>query len=253
MCSLKTSSASGSTRSDAACSRVALRSVLGVVTPRSWNIMPSPPHPGFRASLLRFLVTTPPGVRSLGVRSATRGMRKEIDPESFSKDDPTGGRRRPRRPTGRARSSSPRRPSATPPRTMLIAARLTEALVKVHGFAGLRDGLRLLRHAGRAMLGPAAPGDRGGRRPGDPGRAIQLAGRQGRGARFPGQLAAGTDDGPGAEAVRLAALEGLAGGQEQDHRADIERAIQISPREAARTGRGPERELARSSRAWSRS
>src|SRR5262249_4833041 len=70
--------------------------------------------------------------------------RKEIDPADFDADDPL-------RPTeakkadwkGIARLATKTLTESS--KDLLVAARLTEALTKVHGFAGLADGLQLMR------------------------------------------------------------------------------------------------------------
>src|SRR5581483_5608664 len=70
--------------------------------------------------------------------------RKEEDPEDFAPDDPM----RPESPkradwTGIARLTQESLTGSS--KDLLLAARLTEALTRQHGFAGLRDGLHLLR------------------------------------------------------------------------------------------------------------
>src|SRR5262245_30775857 len=71
-------------------------------------------------------------------------FRKEINPAAFAPDDPL----RPEQPkyadwTGIIRLGQ--ETLATASKDLLVAARMTEALVKEHGFAGLRDGLKLMR------------------------------------------------------------------------------------------------------------
>jgi type VI secretion system protein ImpA len=71
-------------------------------------------------------------------------LRKEDNPDSFAPNDPG-------RPTEFRKADWPaivRLSQETLTKTskdLLVAARLTEALVKVHGFIGLRDGMQLLR------------------------------------------------------------------------------------------------------------
>ena len=78
------------------------------------------------------------------VREQLETARKDVDPRTFDKGDPL-------RPTEEQRadwSLIVRLASETLAQTskdLLIAARLTEALTKRHGFAGARDGLALLR------------------------------------------------------------------------------------------------------------
>jgi type VI secretion system protein ImpA len=78
------------------------------------------------------------------IREKLEEGRKEINPEDFDKDDPA-------RPTVAKKadwSGIIRLAQDTLTKTskdLLISARLTEALVKQYGFAGLRDGLHLMR------------------------------------------------------------------------------------------------------------
>ena len=70
--------------------------------------------------------------------------RKEIDPSQWAADDP-------QRPENPKRADWPAiiglatETLTETSKDLLVAARLTEALTHVHGFAGLRDGLHLLR------------------------------------------------------------------------------------------------------------
>ena len=78
------------------------------------------------------------------IREKLEEGRKEINLEDFDKNDPA-------RPTEAKKadwSGIIRLAQETLSKTskdLLISARLTEALVKQHGFAGLRDGLHLMR------------------------------------------------------------------------------------------------------------
>lgn len=77
------------------------------------------------------------------IRQQLEEARKEEDPDNFAPDDPM----RPQQFKQADWRSIVRLAQDTLTRTskdLLVAARLTEALVKEHGFAGLRDGLRLL-------------------------------------------------------------------------------------------------------------
>jgi type VI secretion system protein ImpA len=70
--------------------------------------------------------------------------RKEVDPNDYPEDDP----RRPDQPKKADWPAIERlctRTLRTGPKNMRVATRLVEALTRQHGFAGLRDGLRLLR------------------------------------------------------------------------------------------------------------
>src|SRR5436190_1554738 len=78
------------------------------------------------------------------IRSQLEEDRKEEDPADYAPDDPM----RPEEPK-RANWSGIIRISqdtlTEKSKDLLVAARLTEALTKQHGFAGLRDGLHLMR------------------------------------------------------------------------------------------------------------
>jgi type VI secretion system protein ImpA len=77
------------------------------------------------------------------IREKLDELRKEEDPDSYAPDDPM-------RPEQFRKADWPaivRISSETlekKSKDLLTAARLTEALVKLHGFAGLRDGLKLM-------------------------------------------------------------------------------------------------------------
>ncbi len=78
------------------------------------------------------------------IRQQLEEARKEEDPESFAPDDPMRPQQFKKadwRGIVRLAQDTLRKTS----KDLLVAARLTEALVKEHGFAGLRDGLCLLR------------------------------------------------------------------------------------------------------------
>src|SRR3954466_16038903 len=68
--------------------------------------------------------------------------RKEVDPSSFAADDPL-------RPPEPIRADWPfikkttQQILTTTSKDLLITARLTEALTRLHGYAGVRDGLHL--------------------------------------------------------------------------------------------------------------
>src|SRR5262249_2356399 len=78
------------------------------------------------------------------IKEKLEEMRKEIDPESFAPDEPG----RPEQPK-KADWGGIRRLAIDVlvhrSKDLLVAARLTEALLKVCGFGGLRDGLCLLK------------------------------------------------------------------------------------------------------------
>jgi type VI secretion system protein ImpA len=78
------------------------------------------------------------------IRQQLEEARREEDPDSFAADDPM----RPaefKKADWRGIVQLAQDTLTRTSKDLLTAARLTEALVKEHGFAGLRDGLRLLR------------------------------------------------------------------------------------------------------------
>jgi type VI secretion system ImpA family protein len=78
------------------------------------------------------------------VRQKLDEMRREVNPADFAEDDPL----RPEEPVRADWQGVIRLCQQTlteKSKNLLIAARLTEALAKVHGFAGLRDGLHVFR------------------------------------------------------------------------------------------------------------
>jgi len=78
------------------------------------------------------------------VRKKLDDARKEINPNQFARNDP----RRPEQPQladWRGIEELTQDTLARTSKDLMVAAWLTEALVKRHGFGGLRDGLRLLR------------------------------------------------------------------------------------------------------------
>jgi type VI secretion system protein ImpA len=103
------------------------------------------------APLLEFdlLLTPIAGEQAAGspvpytVKERLEELRKGVDPESYAMNDPS----RPEVPQNADWSAIISLTQETLRETskdLLVAARLTEALVKVHGFTGLRDGLQLL-------------------------------------------------------------------------------------------------------------
>jgi type VI secretion system protein ImpA len=79
-----------------------------------------------------------------GVRQKLEEFRKEINPNDFDADDPLRPEQPKRADWGGLESLAVDTLKSTS-KDLLVAARLTEALVKQHGFAGARDGLQLLR------------------------------------------------------------------------------------------------------------
>lgn len=104
----------------------------------------SPPLLDFPAFLQAIPGDDPAGsVLPFTLRDRLDESRKEIDPADFAPDDPT----RPPQPikadwTGILRLTQDGLTNTS--KSLALAARLTEALTKLHGFAGVRDGLRLL-------------------------------------------------------------------------------------------------------------
>ncbi len=107
--------------------------------------MASPPLLNFESLLAPIPGDNPAGgAIPFEVREKLEEGRKEINLEDFDKDDPA-------RPTEAKKADWAgiiRIAQDTLSKTskdLLVSARLTEALVKQHGFAGLRDGLHLMR------------------------------------------------------------------------------------------------------------
>jgi type VI secretion system protein ImpA len=107
--------------------------------------MASPPLLDFDSLLAPIPGDNPAGgAIPFEIREKLEEGRKEINLEDFDKDDPA-------RPTEAKRADWPgivRVAQETLTKTskdLLVSARLTEALVKQYGFAGLRDGLHLMR------------------------------------------------------------------------------------------------------------
>jgi type VI secretion system protein ImpA len=117
------------------------------------------------------------------VREDLEQLRKEVDPADFAEDDPA-------RPTEAKKADWPKiaRLGITTltgtSKDLLVAARTTEALAHQHGFAGLADGLRMLRglvdQCWDRMHPAIADGDVEAR-----GGPFNWLGDRDRGARFP--------------------------------------------------------------------
>lgn len=122
------------------------------------------------------------------VREDLEQLRKEIDPNDYEEDDPA-------RPTEAKKADWPRIAKlgmstlTDTSKDLLVAARTTEALANQHGFAGLADGLRLLRGLVEQCwdrLHPAVEdGDVEAR-----GGPFTWLGEADRGARFPNEVRA---------------------------------------------------------------
>jgi type VI secretion system protein ImpA len=107
--------------------------------------MAAPPLLDFTKLLAPISEATPAGVPlPFEVRETLAQGRIEDNPDDFKPDDPM-------RPATFKKADWPgvaklaQETLAKTSKDLLVAARLTEALVKLHGFAGLRDGLHLMR------------------------------------------------------------------------------------------------------------
>lgn len=112
--------------------------------PSSHPAMP-PPVLDFEALLTPIPGPDPAGAPvSFAIRKELEEARREILPESYSPDDP-------QRPAEPIRPDWPKiirvasETLARKSKDLLVAARLVEALTRVHRFVGLRDGLILMR------------------------------------------------------------------------------------------------------------
>jgi type VI secretion system protein ImpA len=107
--------------------------------------MSAPPLLDFEALLAPIPGDDPAGAPvPYDVRQQLEEARKEEDPDDYAPDDPTRPQEARRADwAGIVRLAQQTLTGAS--KDLLVAARLTEALVRLHGFAGLRDGLRLLR------------------------------------------------------------------------------------------------------------
>jgi type VI secretion system protein ImpA len=108
--------------------------------------MSSPAILDFNALIAPIPGANPAGNGSLPfeLREKLEESRKEVNPDDYAPNDPT----RPDKPKKADWAGIQRLAQEALTKTskdLLVAARMTEALTKLHGFAGLRDGLRLLR------------------------------------------------------------------------------------------------------------
>jgi type VI secretion system protein ImpA len=107
--------------------------------------MASPPLLDFETLLAPIPGADPAGeTLPFDLRKKLEDLRKEVNPNQFAEDDP----RRPEQPQAADWPGIEQLAKDTLARTskdLFVAVRLTEALVKLHGFGGLRDGLRLIR------------------------------------------------------------------------------------------------------------
>jgi type VI secretion system ImpA family protein len=105
----------------------------------------SPPVIDFKSLVQPISVDEPAGGSvPFAVKEQLEQARKEVNPESFAADDPM-------RPEDYVKAdwasiiSVAQETLRDTSKNLLVAARLLEALAKKHGFAGLRDGLHLMR------------------------------------------------------------------------------------------------------------
>jgi type VI secretion system protein ImpA len=107
--------------------------------------MASPPLLDFAALIEPIPGDNPAGdALPFAIREKLEKGRKEEDPNDYAPDDPM----RPEKPVKADWSGiveSAKEALTQTSKDLLVAARLTEALVKLHGFTGLRDGFHLLR------------------------------------------------------------------------------------------------------------
>jgi type VI secretion system protein ImpA len=107
--------------------------------------MPSPSVLDVDALIAPILGDSPAGGSvPFAVREKLEEYRKEVDPNDFAPDDPL----RPESAQKADWAAVVRLAQETLTETskdLLVAGRLTEALTREHGFGGLRDGLRLMR------------------------------------------------------------------------------------------------------------
>jgi type VI secretion system protein ImpA len=130
--------------------------------------MASPPILEFDLLLAPIAGSSPEGqALPFTIRRKLEDARKDINPNAFRPDDP----RRPEQfqPADWAGIEEITRDTLQQTsKDLSVAARLTEALVKRHGFAGLRDGLRLMRRLTQDCWDrlyppvPALPSDQNG-------------------------------------------------------------------------------------------
>jgi type VI secretion system protein ImpA len=108
--------------------------------------MASPQLLDFDALLAPIPGDNPAGEKvSPEVNDKLEKMRTEVNPEDLDPEDPTRAEVQAQKADWPGTLQLTERTLTERSKDLLIAAKLTEALVKLHGFAGLRDGLHLLR------------------------------------------------------------------------------------------------------------
>lgn len=107
--------------------------------------MPSDPIIDVEALLAPLEGETPAGSPlAFETRQLLEDRRKEIRPEDFPENDPMRPEQS-RKADWAGIIELAKETLTTASKDLMVAARLTEALVKEHGFGGLRDGLQLMR------------------------------------------------------------------------------------------------------------
>jgi type VI secretion system protein ImpA len=106
----------------------------------------SEPSPlDFAALLAPIPGDDPAGERvPFAVQQQLEESRKEVNPEDYAEDDPTRPKEAKKADWGGIADLAQKTLAETS-KDLLVAARLTEAFTRLRGFAGLRDGLHLLR------------------------------------------------------------------------------------------------------------
>jgi type VI secretion system protein ImpA len=105
--------------------------------------MPSPPILNIPSLIAPIPGNNPAGTRMTEVFDKIKEFRTEEDPENYPEDDPR--RQNPKRANWSGIIQLTTEKLATASKDLLLVAYLTEALLKVHGFLGLRDGVLLFR------------------------------------------------------------------------------------------------------------
>lgn len=174
----------------------------------------------------------PAGARDLSaVRDRLDEMRKEINPESYSRDDP----RRPesaKKADWRGIIELTQDALRSKSKDYLLAARLTEALVKDRGFAGLTAGLHLLRLMTEECWDRMYPKIEEEDDLDTRARRFDWLDEVDRGAWFPSTLRLVPMMPPGPDGFGWQHWRDAQGGKSEVSSADIETAIQMCGREA---------------------
>lgn len=194
--------------------------------------MSSQPLLDFEALVAPIPGENPAGVKDLSaIRSQLDELRKEINPETFAKNDP-------RRPEAAKKADwkgiieLAQETLRSTSKDYLIATRLTEALVKDRGFAGLTAGLRLLRQMTELCWDRMHPAITEEDDIDTRARRFDWLDDVDRGAWFPSSLRLVPMMPPGAEGYGWQHWKDSQGGKSKITGPDIEKAIQISSRDA---------------------